>query len=49
MSAMNFLAAMPKAVSISAVSRLTHFNFDAKTRSYRFTPEGKPATAFLLI
>jgi hypothetical protein len=44
---MNFLAAMPKAVSISAVSRLTATAiFDAKMPSYRFTQEGKPATAF---
>jgi hypothetical protein len=42
------LPAMPKAVSVSAVSRLTATSISMRRRrANRFTPEGKPATAFL--
>ena len=34
-------------LDLGCVAAHGHFNFDAKTQSYRFTPEGKPATAFL--
>jgi hypothetical protein len=44
---MNFLAAMPKASRFRLCHAHSHFNFDAKTLSYHFTPECKPATAFL--
>jgi len=39
---------MPKArLDFGSAAAHSHFNFDAKTLSNHFTPEGKPATAFL--
>jgi hypothetical protein len=47
-SAMNFFGGNAEGPSRFRLCRGSqHFNFDAKTLSYHFTPEGKPATAFL--
>src|SRR5712692_8658328 len=35
-------------LDLGCVAAHGHFSFDAASQSYRFTPQGKPATAFLL-